>query len=143
MTKFEIATVQGSMLMPRFEHAQVRDVMRPGVISCEPDMPLRGVAAAMATNHVHAVVVTLGDDLWGVVSAVDVLQVAGAGAEELTAGQVAATECLTIEAGAQLEEAAQLMREHEVAHLVVESGGRPVGVLSTLDIAGAIAWGEI
>lgn len=42
-----------------------------------------------------------------------------------------------------LERAAQLMVEHQLTHLLVTGpAGMPVGVLSTLDVAGAIAWGE-
>jgi CBS domain-containing protein len=32
------------------------------------------------------------------------------------------------------------MVEHAVAHLIVVGGERPIGVISTLDIAGAAAW---
>lgn len=121
---------------------RVRDVMHPGVISCQPDMPLRAVAATMASKRVHAVIVTLDEYLWGVISAADLLQVTNGEADRLTAGEVAATECLSVDAGAPIEQAAQLMREHDVTHLVVETLGRPVGVLSTLDIAGTLAWEE-
>jgi CBS domain-containing protein len=43
-----------------------------------------------------------------------------------------------------LREAAQLMLRHGVGHLVVihPETLRPIGVLSTLDIAGVLAWGE-
>jgi CBS domain-containing protein len=41
-----------------------------------------------------------------------------------------------------LEEAAKLMDEHVTAHLLVTSEGQPVGVVSSLDIAGALAWGR-
>jgi CBS domain-containing protein len=34
------------------------------------------------------------------------------------------------------------MTEHDVSHLIVVSDGRPVGVISTLDIAGTLAWGR-
>src|SRR5690349_15681570 len=64
--------------VPAFEHALVADVMRPGLITCQPETGLRGVAQAMAANHVHAlVVVDPGSDdppgSWRVVYDVDVL----------------------------------------------------------------------
>ena len=34
------------------------------------------------------------------------------------------------------------MDKHDTAHLLVTSGGRPAGVISSLDIAGALAWGR-
>jgi CBS domain-containing protein len=59
----------------------------------------------------------------------------------MTAGEVAATEVVTVPPSATLEEAAQLMAEHEVTHLIIVHGdtGRPLGVISTLDLARAFA----
>lgn len=143
MNKFDIATAPGSYLTPSFEHARVGEVMRTGVISCEPETSLRAVARIMASYHIHAVVVAFGSDVWGVVSAVDVLKLAGSDGERLTAGQIAGTEFLTIGPDAPLAEAVGIMREHEVAHLIVTGpSGKPIGVLSTLDVAGTLAWGE-
>ena len=143
MTSSELAPVRGSFLMPSFEHARVSDVMRHGVISCEPEASLQSVARIMVSYHIHSVVVAMSGDVWGVVSAVDVLRLAGSDGERLDAGQVASTDFLTIASDAPLAEAARVMRENRVAHLIVTgSGGAPVGVLSTLDIAGTLAWGE-
>jgi CBS domain-containing protein len=141
--KYELATAWGSALSPTFEHARVDDVMRRGVISCEPDDSLRSVARIMASYHVHSVVVELGGDVWGIVSANDLLQAAGTDRERLSAGEIAATEFVTVPSSAPLAQAAQLMREHEVSHVIVTGPtGKPTGVLSTLDIAGTLAWGE-
>jgi CBS domain-containing protein len=51
---------------------------------------------------------------------------------------------LTVAADKTLERAAQLMAEHEVTHLLVlaSGSGGPLGVLSSLDVAGVIAWGR-
>jgi CBS domain-containing protein len=142
MNSTEIITARGSSLAPSFEHADVADVMRHGVISCEPESSVRDVARIMSSYHIHAVVVGLGDDVWGVLTARDLLAIAGTPRERLNAGEVAATEFVTVTPGTTLEEAARLMREHEVDHVVVTESGRPAGVLSTLDVAGALAWGE-
>jgi CBS domain-containing protein len=140
---FDLLTARGSSLAPTFEHARVDDVMRRGVISCEPDDSLRSVARIMASYHVHSVVVELAGDVWGIISANDLLQAAGTDRERLTAGELAATEFVTVRSTALLAEAAQLMREHEVGHVIVTGPtGKPTGVLSTLDIAGTLAWGE-
>jgi CBS domain-containing protein len=34
------------------------------------------------------------------------------------------------------------MVEHQLTHLMVVTGGEPVGIVSTLDVAGCLAWGE-
>ena len=149
MSTFPIQTARGSFLLPRFEHAKVADVMRHGVITCSPDATLRTVARMMSSYHVHAVVVSEDDGEggltpWGLVSDFDVLRAAGEGAEELTAGQVSRSAAVMVAPGDTLEHAAELMRKHGTGHLIVisPSDSRPVGVVSTLDVAGALAWGE-
>ena len=126
------------------ETARVAEAMHRGVLSCEPATPLAEVAATMAGQRVHCVVVV---DLrapsqtprWSVVSDLDL--VAAAGREDLTAGEIAATEALTVGPEATLADASRLMAEHQVSHLVVvaRESGRPVGVLSTLDVAAFLA----
>lgn len=136
--------------MPAFERASVADVMRPGVMSCAPDAPLESVAQTMATHHVHSVVVAgiatdeSGDDhfIWGLVSDMDMVRAAQAGIAGHTAADAARTEVVTVEPSTPLAEAARLMDKHDTAHLVVTSGGQPTGVVSSLDVAGALAWGR-
>lgn len=135
--------------MPRYEHATVGDVMRHGVITCSADTTLRAVARMMSSYHVHAVVVTEDDGQgglapWGLVSDFDVLRAAHEGAEELTAGEVSRSPAVMVGPSDKLSQAAELMKKHGTGHLVVIAPGdsRPVGVISTLDIAGALAWGE-
>jgi CBS domain-containing protein len=135
---------------PSFDNATVADVMRPGVMSCAPDIPDRIVARMMVTHGVHAVVVTdipaagARDEpiLWGVVSDLDLLRMSRQRDEPLTARELGATEALTVAPECALPEAVRLMDEHRVTHLVVVDGRRPVGMLSTLDIAGVLAWGR-
>ena len=143
-----IQPYQGSYLMPKFEKATVADAMRPGAMSCRPEVPAVDVAHMMATHRIHAVVVegvhldaVHGERLvWGVVSDLDLARAAYTGIDDLTAGEVAATEPLTIEPSTSLAVAAQLMDEHATAHLIVVDGRRPIGMFSTLDLAAALAW---
>ena len=143
-----IQPLQASFLSPRFEDAKVYDAMRVGVISCAPDTPLREVARMMSTYHVHSIVVNEvggGDGApWGVVSDLDLALAAGRATEGATADEIARTELLTVDADETLKRATQQMAEHEISHLVViqPQTGHPVGVLSTLDVAGVLAWGE-
>jgi CBS domain-containing protein len=122
---------------------RVADVMHEGVLTCGRDESLGAVARLMADHRVHSVVVTdlPGDaPLWGVVSDLDL--VAAASVRDLgeqTAGAAAATPALMIAPDDTLQRATQLMVEHALAHLVVVAGGRPVGVISTLDVAAALA----
>jgi CBS domain-containing protein len=95
-------------------------------------------------ERVHCVVVESGSGdagpLWGVVSGLDLVAAASVrGLGEQTAGGSAASPVVTIPGGETLERAAQLMTEHGTTHIIVVEHGRPVGVLSTLDIAEALA----
>jgi CBS domain-containing protein len=101
----------------------------------------------MARHGIHAVVV-LGDDeegaIWGVVSDVDVLSAIARRELALqTAGGAAVAPVATVSRSDSLVHAAELMREHLATHLVVVADGRPVGVLSTLDLAVAVAAGMV
>jgi CBS domain-containing protein len=147
------ATMQplhGSFLTPRYEKARVYDAMRAGIFTCPAETSLRDVARIMATHHIHCVVVTdlpeRGKDgpAWGLVTDLDLTRAAGADADGRTAGETAATELITVAADESLPRAAQLMGEHDLSHLVVvhPSTRKPLGVLSTLDLAGVLAWGE-
>ncbi len=122
---------------------RVIDAMHPGMISCPPETPLRTVARMMATYRIHAILVHPHDSSragtsWGVVSDGDLVRVAlQVDLDEVTAGQVAATPLLTVTTVDPLERAVQLMVEHEAAHVVAveRHSQRPVGVVSTLDVA--------
>jgi len=137
--------VEGSYRVPSFEHARVADAMRPGLISCAPETPLETVARMMATNHVHSIVVTRSAGgagrPWGIVSDIDLVRVAG-DAEDRTAGETCQTEVVSVGPDDTLRHAAQLMAKHGTGHLLVvdPQRGEPVGVLSTLDVAGVVAW---
>ncbi len=143
-------TARGNASTSRFSSAlaetYVSEAMHEGLVTCSADTPLSSVASMMSQEHIHAVVVSgiatdsLGDDhAWGIVSDLDLLRAALAGSGALTAGQVAAMEFLTVDAGETLERAAQVMAEHEVTHLIVldPRTGHAVGV-PTHDIARVI-----
>jgi CBS domain-containing protein len=133
----------GSFRSPAYEHATAADAMRAGVISCPPETPLRQVARMMAAEHIHCVVV-IDEGRWGVVSDLDLLRAADGELETLTAGDIAVSDLPTVSAEERLDRAAQVMVEHEVAHLLVvePTSERAAGVLSTLDISGVLAWGQ-
>jgi CBS domain-containing protein len=131
------------------ERLRVADAMHAGVISCHREAPLSAVARLMADERVHCVVVRGDEDAgdappWGVVSDLDLVAAATARAlDEQTAGGSAATPVVSVAPEETLERAAQLMTEHASAHLLVvdQTTMRPVGVISTLDVARALMGG--
>ncbi len=141
--------VEPPAMYPGLDGLVVIDAMHPGLISCSLDTPLRTVARMMATYRVHAILVTAhgeeelpGGVPWGIVSDSDLLRAAEAGdLDDQMSRAIAASPVLIVATSDELARAAQLMVEHEVSHLVVVEprSARPVGVLSTLDIARALA----
>jgi CBS domain-containing protein len=120
--------------------------MHPGVVTCDREASLADVAGVMAEHSFHCIVVENdsgdGGPFWGVVSDLDL--VAAATVRELddqTAGGTAASPMVMVTPTETLERAAQLMTEHSTSHLIVVDVGmlKPVGVISTLDIAAALA----
>jgi CBS domain-containing protein len=127
------------------DEATVGEVMNPAIIVCSSESPARHAATLMARHGVHAVVV-LGEDeeggFWGIVSDSDLVSViARRELDEHTAGSMARTPLVTVCRSDSVAHAAELMREHHVAHLLVVVRGRPVGVVSTLDLARAARGG--
>lgn len=140
----------GSYLMPSLQHATVSDAMHPGILACEPDASLTEVAQMMASHHVHCLaVVGISHEqpecgVWSVISDLDLVRAGIRDGGAPTARTIAQQPLVTVEPSMPLREAGELMLAHEVSHLVVTQPGshRPVGILSTADIGGVLAWGE-
>jgi CBS domain-containing protein len=140
----------GSYLLPHLDQATVADAMHPGILSCEPDATLTDVATMMATHHVHCIaVVGISHEqpecfVWAIISDLDLVRAGVADGAELTAREVAKEPVVVVEPDMPLREAAREMLAQGVSHLVVADSvaTRPIGVLSTLDLAGVLAWGE-
>jgi CBS domain-containing protein len=127
---------------------RVGDAMTTGVISCPPETPLRVVARIMTQRRVHAVYVFdygVEDDetveLWGLVSDLDLVAAARGEIDAERARDVSITPLVTVFSDDSLDRASRLMAEYGVSHLAVldPATSRPIGVLSTLDIARVVA----
>lgn len=140
-----IQPYRGDYLRPAFRNATVADVMTPGIITCAPETPLEDVAELMATHRVHAVAVggiAVDHLVWGVIDALDLVRALRDPDAHPFAEAISRQPVNPVKPTASLAEAARLMDETRMGHLVVVDRDRPVGVISTLDIAGAAAWGR-
>ena len=131
-------------------NATVAEAMSRGVIHCAPETPLRTVARMMATYGVHAIYVFDGGDeadeaveLWGLVSDLDVAAAACGDIDGRTAAGSAVKPLVTVTSDKPLADAAELMSLKGMAHVAVLDPvtRRPIGVVSTLDVARAVAAG--
>ena len=141
----------GSYLTPALENATVADAMRPGVLACDPGASVREVARIMASHHIHCVAVmgvartASGESLaWRTITDVDLVEAAVRASNALTAEDLAGEPIVSIEPTMTLTDAGELMLSRGVSHLIViePTTQRTVGVLSTQDLVGVIAWGE-
>ena len=132
---------------PEFEHARVHDVMRVGVVTCQPETSLRDVARIMVGYQIHSLLVAdvgSGESPSGIITDLDVARAATADISELTAEDVASADLVTVPANESLAGAAKLMADRKCTHLlaVQPDTGRPVGVISALGLASVIAAGQ-
>jgi CBS domain-containing protein len=143
-------TAAGSSRMPSLDHATVADAMHPGIVSCDPDLPLTEVARTMASHHVHCLAV-MGVShaepeclVWGIITDLDLVAAGLEPGGEATARSLARHPMVSVESNTPLREACRLMIDEHISHLVVRDSTRmmPVGILSTLDVTGILAWGE-
>jgi CBS domain-containing protein len=128
-------------------HLTVRDAMQLGLFVCPPEGDVETIARTMADGSIHCVFVSdvprrnrTGERrTWGVVSDLDLMHALRSGAGTRLASDMATTELVTVDPTDTLETAVRLMTDCGTSHLVVVSPqrGRPVGMLSTLDIARA------
>jgi CBS domain-containing protein len=141
-----------SQASPTFRTITVSDVMHTGVISCPPETPFRDVASMMAENTAHCVVVDglargphhSGHLVWGTISDLDLMRAVAAGRRDGEAGEEATGELVTVSPDDDIDHAAQIMGERGCSHLIVVApdSGKPLGVISSLDIARGIVWGS-
>jgi len=146
-------TTSTANLRPELVDVSVATAMHPGVLTCPPETPLREVARMLAMYNVHGVFIYPQEDeqeddvpLLRVVSDLDLVSAAASGdLDDRTAGGSAAGRVVEVSGRDTLQSAAQLMKKYRTSHLVVVEPDtmRPVGVLSTLDLAAALAGLEV
>jgi CBS domain-containing protein len=137
------APARPAISVGRLDRHTVADIVHRGVIACPATAPLADVAAALVERRTHTAMVAR-EGGWGFVTDMDV--VAGALREEPapTAGEMASREVAKVRFDATLELAASVLVESRAGHVVAVDGqGFPIGVVSTLDLVGVIAAGDV
>lgn len=108
------------------------------VVRVRADATLADVAATLADWGVGAVVVGEDERPAAIVSERDIVRAVAAGKDpaEVPAVAVASTELVWCDAEATVDEVAAEMRDRYVRHVLVESGGKLVGIVSARDLLG-------
>ena len=109
------------------------------VITMPPDATLRAVAEELTNDQIGAVVIGSTVEVAGVISERDVVRAVAESLDPATtpARDVASTKLVWCDQSATVREAAELMMEQYVRHVLLETGGRLVGIVSARDLLGA------
>jgi CBS domain-containing protein len=131
----------------RLHDVSAGEAMHRGVLTVPLETPLTKVAQMMAKYRMHSVVAfdERGEHrtrLWGLIPAAELVHISMQDElENRTAGATATLGVATVEPADSVYEAARQMSEYDVEHVVVVDpvSDRPVGVLSSLDVARVLA----
>jgi CBS domain-containing protein len=116
----------------------VRSAMSADVTSVDRRTPVREAARLLAREDVGSLPILEGDRVVGIVTDRDIVLRAvaeGRDIENVTVGEIASQELVTVGADDELDEALRRMARHQVRRLPVLEGGRLVGMLAQRDIA--------
>ena len=131
----------------RLHDVSAGEAMHRGVLSVPLETPLTKVAQMIARYGVHCVVALdergeYQTRVWGLIPASEIVRIATKDdLENRTAGATATHGVITLEPADSVYEAARLMGEFQVDHVIVVDpvSNRPIGVLSSLDVTRVLA----
>jgi CBS domain-containing protein len=116
----------------------VDEVMTHDPRTVSPDDTVHDAAREMREGDVGAVLLEDGGKLAGIVTDRDIVVRAvadGKDPDEVTAGEVATRDVVTLTPDQPIRAAVRFMREHDVRRVPVVQDGRPVGIVSLGDLA--------
>jgi CBS domain-containing protein len=120
---------------------QIGGVMRVKLVTARPDDSAADAIRKMLDANIGSIVVCEENAPVGIFTERDVMRMAGAGAdfEQTQLRQAMTPRPLTIGAGDNILDAAQLMAERKLRHLPVVEDGNLVGIVSMRDVFGYLA----
>jgi CBS domain-containing protein len=116
---------------------RVRDVMMLHPHALRADSTLREAAKEMREAGITSIIVTKDGAICGIVTDRDIVlrAVAQGKGPETQLADVCTRFIVTLSPDTEIDEAARLMRDRAVRRLPVEEDGRPVGIVSLVDLA--------
>jgi CBS domain-containing protein len=118
---------------------KISDAMTANPCAIDADKPVAYAAKMMKEEDVGLAPIVEGDRLVGTLTDRDIAMrvvAEGKDPQTTTVREVASTDVVTVEPGQDLDEALQLMAQHQIRRLpVVENGGKLVGVVAQADVA--------
>ena len=121
--------------------ACVRVYAADAVITMPPESTVLAVADELTGDQVGIVILGSAGEVQSVISERDVVRGVADGCDPAVtrAQELASTKLVWCDASATVREAAELMMEQYVRHVLLEEEGRLVGIVSARDLLGAYA----
>ena len=113
---------------------KVRDLMSSPIETLDREMTLREAAERLDRWNVTGAPVVEGDTLDGILSRRDIDGARESARLDLPISSHMSHEVVTIESGESLEDALELMTEHDIGRLPVLEEGRLVGIITRTDV---------
>ena len=116
---------------------KVEDAMTRSLITCEKDMTVRDISKKMGEYSISSVIVENRGGIIGIVTEHDIVsKVIASGGDPVAvrAQDIMSKPVVTVDSGAEIEEAARLMRDRRIKKLVVVANGGAVGIISSYDL---------
>ncbi|WP_235832806.1 CBS domain-containing protein [Gottfriedia acidiceleris] len=114
---------------------RVKDVMSSSVECCSNQDSLQSVASKMESLNVGAIPVVENGQVVGMITDRDLALRGISQGGNANASQVMSNNIVTIDCNASLQEASNLMAQHQIRRLPVVENGNLVGMLSLGDLA--------
>ena len=116
----------------------IRDVMTSEVKACEPTATVAEAAKVMAQEDIGPVPIVEDGRLTGIVTDRDIVVKAVAEGKDMnatTVREIASRDLITVSPEDDLNDALNLMADHQVRRLPVVDGDRLVGIVAQADVA--------
>ncbi|WP_455383740.1 EAL domain-containing protein [Acidihalobacter prosperus] len=98
------------------------------------DTPLSEAARRMRETRTDAVLVSLADDSWGILTERDLVHLIAERSENAIVGELATRPIFTVDANTSLYRVRSLMNERQIRHVGVVNGGGVINLLSFADL---------
>jgi CBS domain-containing protein len=115
----------------------VKDIMSTNVQWVKPNATVRAAVALMTREQIGSLVVGDGASAVAIISETDVVRrvlAEGHNPESFTVSEMMSGPLITVDDRRPIEQAGDLMAEHEIRHVAVTAGGKVVGMLSVRDL---------